>query len=64
MSTYFYTVNLDGVEYAAALPVYQWKKVTEILELPKELISRGADSKLPYLTGDILRTYLEKHNGA
>lgn len=47
MSYHFYTVTIDGRDYAATCPHYKWAKVCEYFGVTRNCVKRGAVSSLP-----------------
>lgn len=59
-SFYFYTVTIDGVDYATDAPSRKWADVEAYFGLPKGVIRRGAVAGAPTLTKEILQSAVER----
>ena len=58
-SFHFYTVTIDGVDYATDAPTRKWADVEKHFGLPREMIRRGARAGAPTLTREILNAAVE-----
>lgn len=46
-SEHFYTITYEGIRYRTCIGAYHWKRVEQILGVPRSMIERGAESGLP-----------------
>lgn len=54
-SFHFYTVTIDGVDYATDAPFRKWADVEAHFGLPREMFRRGARAGAPTLTKEVLQ---------
>jgi hypothetical protein len=55
-SFHFYTVTINGVDYATDAPSRKWADVEAYFGLPRQMIRRGARAGAPTLTREILQS--------